>query len=121
MKDLTVLDKFRNMEAQTQLNTADISKSMYGIFTIPVSETESAKIIADTGVVKPELEHVAILIDSRYPTLNELYYIKNLFFNDYETVTHYLKPTIESASRFVVHLWKSTTQSPSILEADVPL
>lgn len=113
MKDLRQLNRYRNVEKQKQLNLVDVRKSLAGVFEIPLNSEETALVIADNGFSSPDWEHVSVSTRTRCLTWEEMCKIKDLFFNEDETVIqiHPAKKNYVNIHEFCLHLWRSKKDS----------
>ena len=113
MKDLRQLNRYRSIEKQKQLNLVDVRKSLAGVFEIPLNSEETALVIADNGFCSPDWEHVSVSTHTRCLTWEEMCKIKDLFFNEDETVIqiHPAKKNYVNIHEFCLHLWKSKKDS----------
>ena len=79
----------------------------HGFFFIPFKrdETPLKVLCAPKG---GEWQHVSVSLPNRCPTWNEMNYIKDLFWNDDETVVQIHPPKSEHVNnhKFCLHLWK---------------
>ena len=113
MKDLRQLNCYRNVEKQNQVNLINIRKSLAGVFEIPLNSEETALVIADNGFSSPDWEHVSVSTHTRCLTWEEMCKIKDLFFNEDETVIqiHPAKKNYVNIHEFCLHLWRSKKDS----------
>ena len=79
---------------------------MSGAFIIPF-ESYKLRIISDDGS-KSQWEHVSISLKNRCPNWKEMCFVKNLFWDEEETVIQYHPPKSKHINfhPFVLHLWK---------------
>ena len=112
MKDLRTLNSYRNIEKQRQLGTDNLRKSLYGIFSIPLSSGENATVVANNGLSDSEWEHVSVSTPYRCLTWEEMCKVKDLFFYEDEVVIqiHPAKKDYVNLHNFCLHLWKPKTK-----------
>lgn len=112
MKDLRTLNSYRSIYKQRQLGTDTFSKSIYGIFSIPLSPEESAIAIADNGLYDSEWEHVSVSFSHRCLTWEEMCKIKDMFFFEDEAVMqiHPEKKNYVNFHEYTLHLWRPKTK-----------
>lgn len=90
----------------------------YGAFLIPGPHGRTLKVIASSGDAEAgiEWEHVSVSVDKHTPTWGEMSFIKDLFWDEEETVMQLHPPK----SRWInnhsgcLHLWRP-------LKAEIPL
>lgn len=87
---------------------ASPSNSTYGYFAVPVGSV-TLHVISSGKAEKPgDWEHVSVSLPDRCPTWDEMCYIKDMFWNELETVVQFHP----SSSKYVnthpycLHLWK---------------
>lgn len=75
-----------------------------GAFEIPFHGVYLRVIASD----QEQWDHVSVSLPQRCPTHVELTHIKDLFWDDFETVVHYWPPKSEYVDThpFCLHLWK---------------
>ena len=85
-------------------------RSLLGIFEVPLNSEETALVIADNGVSHPDWEHISVSTPTRCLTWEEMCKIKDLFFDEDETVIqiHPAKSNYVNVHEFCLHLWKPT-------------
>ena len=83
---------------------SDASYGNNGLFVI-IRHPDTLNVIASDGM---GWEHVSITIKDRTPTWDEMSYIKNLFWNEDETVIQYHPKKSEYVNQhpYCLHLWK---------------
>jgi hypothetical protein len=98
-----------------------VPKSSYGLFFIP-SPTDTKRILkVICAPMEDDWQHVSVSLPNRCPNWTEMSYIKDLFWEDEDTViqfhpkkTHYI-----NNHPYVLHLWKKSGEEielpPSIL------
>lgn len=85
----------------------------FGAFLIPYSTSGvTLRVVASAGDRDTRWEHVSVSLDRRCPTWAEMQYIKNVFWEDHETVMQYHVPTKEHVNIHpnCLHLWKPIGQ-----------
>lgn len=112
MKDLRKLNSYRRITTQQRLGTDTLRRSLYGVFAIPLSNGEVAIAIADNAIFDSEWEHVSVSTSHRCLTWEEMCKIKDLFFDEDETVMqiHPAKENYVNFQEFCLHLWRSKTK-----------
>lgn len=112
MKDLSQLKYLRNAEIQNFMKPDGFRMDLLGAFEIPLNSEEIALVIADNGVSSPEWEHVSVSLPTRCLTWEEMCKIKDLFFDEDETVIqiHPAKKDYVNIYDFCLHLWKPKTE-----------
>jgi hypothetical protein len=75
-----------------------------GFFLIPYRGTILKVLVSDGG----GWDHVSVSTETRIPTFTELSFIKDLFWEEQETVIHYFPKKSEYVNYhpYVLHLWK---------------
>lgn len=123
MKDLRHLNKYRNVEKEKQIMQEAFRKSLAGIFENPLNSEETALVIADNGVNSSEWEHVSASTPLRCLTWEEMCKIKDLFFNEDETVIqiHPAKNNYVNVHQFCLHLWKPKNKELPLPDPDLVL
>lgn len=91
--------------------TTDADGMMGGfIVRLPGSNTISLTVVAADDRLNFGWEHVSVSTTQRCPTWDEMCYIKNLFWEEDETVIqfHPKKSQYRNVHPYCLHLWKST-------------
>lgn len=107
MKILNNLNKYRNRKAERMLlNGVPLYKG--GVFEIPLKSGVNVKVIMDNGLNEEEWEHVSVSLKDRCPTWEEMCEVKELFFEDDETVVQYHPPKKDYVNihPYCLHLWR---------------
>lgn len=101
-KDFSHLDKFRIKQAPFSTKDGDL----FGGFFIKTLKTTLKIICAPSG---DEWEHVSVSTPNRCPTWEEMCLVKNLFFEEDETVIqfHPKKSEYKNLHPYCLHLWKN--------------
>ena len=123
MKDLRQLNQYRNVENQKLITSDSFRKSLWGVFEIPLNQNETAYVIADNGLNSPEWEHVSVSLKTRCLTWEEMCKIKDLFFEEDETVIqiHPSKKHYVNVYNFCLHLWKPKIEKLPLPPSDLVL
>ena len=125
--DFSHLERFRHTKPGAALATKE--GDHFGAFFIPYGKIGFVVIVTDGNEEGPGegWEHVSARVkghtakDDRCPTWEEMCWIKQLFWEDDETVIQYHPPRKEyvNCHPFVLHLWRNTKteviRPPSIL------
>lgn len=83
----------------------------YGMFRIPY-KTVSLSVIASCGEMGSDIglnwDHVSVSLTNRCPNWEEMSYIKDLFFDEEETVVqfHPKKSHYKNVHPYCLHLWR---------------
>lgn len=119
MKDLTALLKYRDLSPEVMAWMNDVPARSNGVFHVPViDEVHMLKIIASKGM---GWDHVSVSLPNRCPTWPHMAMVKNLFFEDEETVIQIHPPKSEYVNYhpYCLHLWRPLNEiqpsPPSIL------
>lgn len=103
---------------------SDESCGRNGMFLVPRCGVILRCMISDGACVEDETgqwEHVSISLPNRCPTWEEMCFVKNLFFEEHETVIQYHPPKSEYVNNhpYCLHLWRPKAAQiplpPSIL------
>lgn len=124
MKDLRLLNDYRDKEWQREVMTSGIPKSKAGAFRIRLkSSGEVVSVIADNGIGDSEWEHVSVSTEYRCPTWNEMCEIKELFFDKNEVVMqlHPAEKDYVNFHDFCLHLWRPKTEKIPLPPAELVL
>lgn len=109
MRNLTILNKYRDVETALKLY-GFAGDHETGIFHVPSATDDEAvlKIIASVG---DGWDHVSISLPNRCPTWAEMEQIKRAFFKDEETAMQLHVPPSDhiSVHPFCLHLWRPLT------------
>lgn len=101
MKNLNYLNKYRY-----ELFKGILGNEKNGAFKIPINN-KTFNVIASDGM---DWEHVSVSIDNveRCPKWNEMCKIKEMFFEDNETVMqlHPVKAEYVNIHEYTLHLWR---------------
>lgn len=103
------------------LTTFDIV-GMLGVFIVPINNVPFTVVVNDDRYDK-KWEHVSVSNMLRCPTWEEMCYIKNLFWDEDETVVqfHPKQSEYKNMHPYCLHMWKDTTKEfelpPSIYVA----
>jgi len=95
---------------------------MIGVFIVPIKNDLFTVVVNDDRFDK-KWEHVSVSLMHRCPTWDEMCFIKNLFFEEEETVVqfHPKKSEYKNLHPYCLHLWRDTTKEfelpPSIYVA----
>lgn len=124
MRDLRELDTFR------RIFRGHMGDETCGMFEIP-SKIDRAPmtVIASAGLCQPSLDwdHVSVSRRNRTPNWAEMCQIKELFFEDYETVMQLHVPASDHINEhpYCLHLWRSQSQEiprpPSLMVGGMTL
>lgn len=97
----------------------------FGKFWVPspFRENKALQIIASSGIeeISNGWEHVSVSLPSCCPTWDEMCFVKDLFWNENETVIqfHPAKSEYVNNHKFCLHLWRPTRNEiltpPSLL------
>lgn len=87
-------------------------KTPYGAFRIPFGSYNLSVLATDGKGIKPQWEHVSVSLPNRCPNWKEMSYIKNLFWDEEETVIqiHPPKSKYINIHPHCLHLWKNPKQ-----------
>jgi len=112
MKDLRQLNRYRYSELEELMVQPGSKRRVIGAFEIPLKSKEVALVIADNGVRSPDWEHVSVSLPYRCLTWDEMCEIKDMFFNQEETVIqiHPAKKDYVNFHPYCLHLWKPKTE-----------
>lgn len=106
MRNLHLLDQYRNVSRQVMALYGHVGDATCGVFTVP-SPIDGAEIrvIASTGF---GWEHVSVSRRNRCPNWPEMSHIRQLFFDDGETVMQLHVPTSDHVNDHphCLHLWR---------------
>lgn len=109
MKDLTTLDRYRDVRGERE-HYGQNGDATCGMFRLRLKRRDGhqgAKImvIASAG---EGWEHVSVSTPVRCPTWDEMEHVKRLFFREDETVMQLHVPTTDhiSVHHFCLHLWR---------------
>lgn len=87
------------------------SEGMYGMFKIPNGSPRNALVIVSSGEthdLSPDWEHVSVSKKYETPTWEEMCLVKNLFWDEEETVIefHPQKTQYKNLHPYCLHLWR---------------
>ena len=107
MKVLNNLNKYRNRKAERILFSGFPSYRC-GVFEIPLKSGVTVKVIMDNGINEEEWEHVSVSLKDRCPTWEEMCEVKDLFFEEDETVVQFHPPKKDYVNiyPYCLHLWR---------------
>ncbi len=108
----TELDKYRMVHPTMGASPKGAS---YGAFRILMSNCVLSVISSGEEKECPEnkgWEHVSVSIGSRTPTWEEMVFVKNLFWQDDETVVqfHPKKSEYVNTHKYCLHLWRNAAE-----------
>lgn len=109
MRDLTTLDKYRLKDKERELYGAS-GDGENGIFKVFVNRKSFWCIVSNGG----GWEHVSVhRTNGKMPTWEEMCGIKDIFFEDEETVVQYhpKKSEYVNIHKSCLHLWRPTTEN----------
>lgn len=106
MKDLRLLDAYRNTSARVVELFGSTGDSNSGVFEVPgprISRLLRVIATADAG-----WDHVSVSLSNRCPTWEEMEHIKRLFFRDDETAMQLHVPPTDhvNVKATCLHLWR---------------
>lgn len=106
-KDLSNIERYRNT-THSLLSTEKGSR--FGMFIIPYRNRELAVVVAPDLYIsgkKNEWEHVSVSLPNRCPNWEEMSFIKDLFFDEEDTVVQYhpKKSQHVNIHPYCLHLW----------------
>lgn len=99
--------------AKHPLNFPHKAGDPYGWFMIPSpTGTQVFAVMADGQ--DPDWQHVSVSMRNRCPTWDEMCYIKNLFWDETETVVQYHPPKSDyvNIAKNCLHLWRYRWDMP---------
>ncbi len=108
MRNLNRLDIYRQTDARTLSVFGSIGDHENGVFLIPSNiDGKTMVVIASRG---GGWEHVSVSRKNRCPNWGEMGFIKELFFDDTETVMqlHVPKSRHVNFHSYALHLWRPT-------------
>ena len=111
-KDWSDVEEFRVLHGPMKSNSGDT----FGAFLIPY-QSYTLNIIATDGVgIFPQWEHVSVSLQNRCPNWAEMSFVKDLFWDDGETVIqfHPSKAQYINQHPYCLHLWKNPMESISL-------
>lgn len=106
MKNLLLLDRFRDNSPEVIRWMGPCDPAHNGLFHVPVIGHEHAlKVIASDG---DGWDHVSVSLPNRCPWWSEMCLIKSLFFNDEEMVIqiHPKKSEYVNHHPYCLHMWR---------------
>ena len=97
--------RFRDM---TNPYGSDDSAGNCGAFFIPFENRELKVIASDGKGIASQWEHVSVSLQNRCPNWKEMCHIKDLFWDDEDTVIQYHPPKSVYVNNhpYVLHLWR---------------
>lgn len=107
MRNLLLLDQFRDTSNEVRKYYGDIGDETCGVFHVPSPiDGGVLKIIASSGA---GWEHVSVSRKNRCPNWPEMSHVKGLFFRNDETVVQFHVPTSDHVNDHpnCLHLWRS--------------
>jgi len=124
MRDLSSLEKYRNVSAHIVELYGSVGDETSGVFSIP-SPTDGRLllVIASSGVDAPFWDHVSVSGEKRCPNWPEMEHVKRLFFKDDETAMQLHVPVTDhiSVHPYCLHIWRPVRveipRPPAILVA----
>lgn len=85
----------------------------FGVFHIPGPLNEVLRVIASCGTQEVPWEHVSVSLPDRCPSWPEMYFVKNLFWDEEEVAVQYHPAASHyvNENEFCLHLWHPKLQS----------
>jgi hypothetical protein len=123
MKFASELENWRVHKGPLASNVGDD----FGAFFIPGPHGRTLRVIASSGTVDLEWEHVSVSLPTRCPNWPEMCFIKRLFWSEEEVVMqlHPAKSNWVNNHNYCLHLWRPLKESiplpPSIAVGDKSL
>lgn len=121
---MTIQEKFQRLD-KYRMQTGPFGTAPgthYGLFFIKVDVSKPPlKVVCSPFDGEKEWEHVSVSLPNRCPTWEEMCYIKDLFWDETQTVVQFHPPKSEYINnhRYCLHLWRNTKVEiqtpPSIL------
>lgn len=101
MKFSPKLEKYR-------LTAYSAPNDEYGLFMVPGPYNCVLKVIASSGVDEMRWEHVSVSLSNRCPNWMEMCFIKDLFWDEEETVMQLHPPKSKwiNVHPYCLHLWR---------------
>ena len=87
---------------------SDASYGFTGAFLVKGPRGKMLRIISNTGETADGWEHVSVSTDTRTPRWDEMCFVKNLYWDDDETVIQFHPPLADYVNfdPHCLHLWK---------------
>jgi hypothetical protein len=123
MKLKSELEKYRILKGQWGSNPLD----NFGAFEVPGPHGRTLRIIASSGDEELDIhwEHVSVSLSTRCPNWTEMCYVKDLFWDDEETVMQLHPPKSQYVNNhpYCLHLWRPlrvTIPTPPQITVGIP-
>lgn len=104
------LEKYRNTKGLYKSKKGD----SFGLFFIPILKSNITLKVISSPLGKGEWDHVSVSLPNRCPTWKEMCFIKDLFWEDDDTVIQFHPPKKDYVNNhpFCLHLWKFNGEFP---------
>lgn len=106
MRDLRLLDAYRDCSPQVRRFYGNVGDETCGVFSVPSAiDKAELRIVASAG---EGWDHVSVSRRNRCPNWQEMEQIKRLFFKDEETAMQLHVPASDhiNAHPYCLHLWR---------------